>query len=213
MQQLRNATLYFDVISPFAYLMHATLEKTPLDLKIEYKPVLFAAMLNTFGQKGPAEIPSKRIATYEYCTWLGQARGIPFLMPAAHPFNPMRYLRLILACDCRPDVIARVYRLLFTTGLDPEDEATWTRLKRELFLNNADELIDDAMVKQRLRANTDEAIALGVFGVPTIVVDSHLFWGLDSLPMLDSYLSHDGSLDTAAMQHARQVRVGATRRA
>jgi len=209
----KQATLYFDVVSPFAYLTQATLEKTALPLDLEFKPVLFAAVLNAFGQKGPAEIPAKRLVTYQYCTWLGQSLGIPFVMPAAHPFNPIRYLRLILATGCRADVIASVYRTLFATGLDPEDPATWHTLTTELQLENAGQLIEAPDVKERLRDNTQEAIALGVFGVPMIVVDGRLFWGLDALPMLREYLSDPSSLETKAMQHARQVRVGATRKA
>ena len=44
-------------------------------------------------------------------------------------------------------------------------------------------------VKAELKANTEEAIALGVFGVPTIAVDGRLFWGFDALRMLGDYLA------------------------
>jgi hypothetical protein len=47
-------------------------------------------------------------------------------------------------------------------------------------------------VKARLKANTDEAIAQGLFGVPTFAVDDKLFWGFDALPMLRAYLAGDG---------------------
>jgi 2-hydroxychromene-2-carboxylate isomerase len=50
---------------------------------------------------------------------------------------------------------------------------------------------DSESVKTQLKANTEEAMALGVFGVPTLVVDDKLFWGLDALPMLRAYLDHD----------------------
>ena len=42
-----------------------------------------------------------------------------------------------------------------------------------------------------LRSNTEAAAAAGVFGVPAMVVDDKLFWGLDSLPMLSAYLAGD----------------------
>jgi hypothetical protein len=58
-------------------------------------------------------------------------------------------------------------------------------------------------VKAELKANTDEAIARGVFGVPTFRVDGKLFWGFDGLPMLRAYLEGDpwfqgGSWDSVA---------------
>jgi 2-hydroxychromene-2-carboxylate isomerase len=203
--------LYFDVVSPFAYLLHERLKQISLPLAIEPRPVLFAAMLNAFGQKGPAEIDSKRSFTYQQCTWLAEQAGIRFIMPAAHPFNPVRYLRLILALDCKPGVIDAVFATLFASGLDPQHPKTWKGLIDRLELFDAEALIAAPEVKLKLRHNTDEAIARGVFGVPTIVVDQRLFWGVDSLPMLSAYLAQDGSLDTPAMQAARAVRVGATR--
>ena len=50
-------------------------------------------------------------------------------------------------------------------------------------------------VKAQLKAHTDEAIALGVFGVPTFAVDGRLFWGFDALPMLGAYLQGDPWFD------------------
>jgi 2-hydroxychromene-2-carboxylate isomerase len=206
-----SGVLYFDVVSPFAYLMHERLKQQCLPLALEPRPVLFAAILNAFGQKGPAEIASKRTFTYQQCTWLAEQAGIKFVMPAAHPFNPVRYLRLVLALDCKPDVIDAVFATLFASGLDPQHPATWKALIDRLEIFDAEALIAAPEVKQKLRHNTDEAIARGVFGVPTVLLDERLFWGVDSLPMLAAYLADDGSLETPAMQAARLVRVGATR--
>jgi len=64
---------------------------------------------------------------------------------------------------------------------------------------------DDEAVKARLRANTDEAIAAGVFGVPSFVVDGRLFWGLDSLPMLRRYLEGDAWFDGPGWHAMDQV--------
>jgi len=56
---------------------------------------------------------------------------------------------------------------------------------------------DDPVVKDQLKANTEEAIARGVFGVPTFCVDDKVFWGLDALPMMRAYLDGDPWFDTA----------------
>ena len=206
-----SGLLYFDVVSPFAYLCFARLKKSELPIVLEYRPVLFAAMLNHFGQKGPAEIASKRIFTYEQCTWLAERDGIPFLMPAAHPFNPLKYLRLIIGLGSTQSVIDPVFTTLFTTGQDPEDPATFDALAKSLNVHDVAGLINAQAVKDQLRANTEEAIRAQVFGVPTILAKDHLFWGADSLLMLASFIKDDGSFDTKAMQAARHPRVGATR--
>jgi 2-hydroxychromene-2-carboxylate isomerase len=207
----RGGAYYFDVVSPFAYLLNATFDRSPVPIELDRKPVLLAGMLQAFGQKGPAEIAAKRTFTYEYCIWLAQQHGIPFLMPAAHPFNPIRYLRLILALKCDPVVISAVFHTIFATGQDPGDPGAWNSLTDQLGVADADSLIEAPAVKQLLRANTDEAVARGVFGVPTIAVDAKLFFGFDSLPMLAAYLAGDRFFMSDAMQSVAKIKVGATR--
>jgi 2-hydroxychromene-2-carboxylate isomerase len=206
-----GGVFYLDVVSPFAYLLNATLDTAVVPIALERKPVLLAPILAAFGQKGPAEIPAKRTFTYAYCTWLAQQNRIPFQMPAAHPFNPIKYLRLILALNSAPAVISAVFRTLFATGLDPAEPLTWTTLMEELGIDDSEKLINAPEVKEKLRANTDDAIAKGVFGVPTILVDGRHFFGFDALPMLAAYLAGDKFFASEAMTSLAHVRVGATR--
>lgn len=206
------AILYTDIISPFAYVMDALLRRSPLPLDITLRPVLFAGLLDAHGGKGPAEIPRKRTYTYEFCTWLAHSRGIPFQMPAAHPFNPLRYLRLIVALGSSRDVTSAVFDALFTTGADAEADSTWQHLVQQLGVADAEALIAAPAVKRQLRENTEQALSAGVFGVPTLLVGERLFWGVDSLPMLMAYLAGDAVMDSPQMRAARQVRLGTTRK-
>jgi 2-hydroxychromene-2-carboxylate isomerase len=68
----------------------------------------------------------------------------------------------------------------------------------------------DPTVKAQLKSHTDEAIALGLFGVPTFVVDGKLFWGFDALPMLAAYLAGDGWFE-AAWPSVGEIAVGVRR--
>ena len=206
------ATLYFDVVSPFAYLLDAMLRRTDLPLALERKPALLAGLLNAHGNKGPAEIPSKRTYVYEFCTYRAHACGIPFQIPAVHPFNPLRYLRLIIALGSTPEAASAVFDALYATGADPDASTTWRGLAQALGATDPDALVEAAAVKQQLRDNTDAAVAAGVFGVPTILVGDRLFWGEDSLPMLSAYLAGDPVFDSPAMLATRKARYGAHRR-
>ncbi|HZY16508.1 MAG TPA: DsbA family protein, partial [Ramlibacter sp.] len=67
-------------------------------------------------------------------------------------------------------------------------------------------------VKSELKANTDAAIAGGLFGVPTCEVDGRLFWGLDALPMLRDYLQGDAWFASGAWEQAAALPAGARRR-
>ena len=104
---MRSALWYFDFVSPFAYICLHRLKELPADLRIEYRPVLFAGLLGHWGQKGPAEIASKRRYTYRWCNWWAQRLAIPFRFPAGHPFNPLHHLRLAIACGSTPEVVRR----------------------------------------------------------------------------------------------------------
>ena len=111
---MRSALWYFDFVSPFAYIGLHRLKELPADLAIEYRPVLFAGLLNHWGQKGPAEIATKRRYTYRWSHWWAKRLGFPLRYPAAHPFNPLHHLRLAIACGSTPDAI----RTIFDDALD-----------------------------------------------------------------------------------------------
>src|SRR5689334_16531801 len=67
--EMAEAIWYFDFISPFAYLQFSRLSRLPADLRVTMKPILFAALLEHHGHKGPAEIPSKRQFVYRFFKW------------------------------------------------------------------------------------------------------------------------------------------------
>jgi len=97
MQEAVRVSWVFDVISPFAYLAFPQLSRLPAHVSVGFVPVLFAGLLQHFGQLGPAEIPSKRRFTYRFVLWRARQLGLPMRMPPAHPFNPLPALRLIIA--------------------------------------------------------------------------------------------------------------------
>ena len=101
MTQVARVSWVFDVISPFAYLAFSRLEELPDGVELQLVPVLLAALLNHFGQRGPAEIPPKRRFTYRFVLWRARRLGLPLRMPPAHPFNPLAALRLIIAAGPR----------------------------------------------------------------------------------------------------------------
>ncbi len=96
---MKTLTFWFDPISPYAYL---AFEQLPQALQgcsynVDYRPVLFAGLLNHWGQKGPAEIEPKRAWTFRQIAWAAHSLGIDMATPAQHPFNPLALLRLGLA--------------------------------------------------------------------------------------------------------------------
>lgn len=212
---MKHVTFYLDFISPYAYL---AFERLPaalqgLSYQVTYKPVLFAAMLNHYGQLGPAEIAPKRTWTYRQMQWLAREHGVPMQAPASHPFNPIALLRLAIACGkdgiCNRYVAETIFRHVWTSGLQADDAQ---RLAALTALLQPTRSATDAAVKEQLKTNTDAAIAAQVFGVPSMQVDADVLWGLDALPMLRQRLMDDPWFTSPAWTEASGLPVGTSRK-
>lgn len=219
---MKHITFYLDFISPYAYLAFEKLPEALLGLSygVDYKPVLFAGILKHHGQLGPAEIAPKRDWTYRQVLWLAHSHGVTMQMPAAHPFNPLALLRLALACGSQDAATAlgpglanrctceTILRHVWRGGADAADAQRLETLKQTLHPQR-DPASDE--VKAELKANTDEAIARGLFGVPTFGVDDKLFWGFDSLPMLRAYIEDEPWFAGGGWETPHLVATGAVR--
>lgn len=212
---MKQITFYFDVISPYAYLaFHAMTESLQEHhVQVQYKPVLFGAILQHLGQLGPAEIPGKRTWTYKQVLWHAHQHQIALQMPATHPFNPIGLLRLALACDANGSPNRYVCNTLFNhvwrSGLDAADPIRLKEITEKL--SPTRDLQSNA-VKQELKKNTQYALDRGIFGVPTFAVDEQLFWGFDSLPMLSAYLKGDKWFKSPQWLDADQIPIGIARK-
>ena len=198
---LKAIDFWFDPISPFAYL---AFERLPQVLEgcsfvVSYRPVLLAGLLAHWGQKGPAEIEPKRAWTFRNLHWWARVNGIALKTPAVHPFNPLPLLRLAIACGPNRHVVETLMHHVWHSADDAADPSRLAALTAALAPAR-----DPASpeVKAELRAATDDAIARGIFGVPTFGVDGRLFWGLDALPMLRAAVLGEAWFDGPAWDAA-----------
>jgi len=196
---------YFDFVSPFAYLALHRLGE--FSHPVTYKPVLFAGLLNHWGQKGPAEIPAKRRWTYRWCTWWAEELGVPFRFPAAHPFNPLPHLRLALACGNEPRAVKRIFEWIWMSGEHADDPKRFASLCTDLGVAEA----KLGEVKDQLRANTEEAATRGVFGVPSFVIDGEVFWGADAIDFARAFLADPTTVRNPEMRRVDALPVAAAR--
>jgi 2-hydroxychromene-2-carboxylate isomerase len=211
---------HFDFVSPYAYIawtqIHRVVEAH--GQSVEPVPVLFAGLLNAHGQKGPAEIPAKRVYLFKDASRKAHAFGLPPLQPPpSHPFNPLLALRLCvvpMAADARRRLIDALYAATWAGGGGVESPERVRAILERLGLD-APALLDAAAApaaKAALKANTDAAIAAGVFGVPTAAVGDELFWGVDALPHLDDFLAGRDPLPPDALERWKGIVASATRR-
>ncbi|MFC3550486.1 2-hydroxychromene-2-carboxylate isomerase [Lysobacter cavernae] len=203
-------TWYFDFISPFSYLQWQKLKPLLRERRVQLVPIVFAAVLDACGQKGPAEIPGKREFTYRHVLWLARQEGVPLRFPPAHPFNPLPALRLSLAAGTTPEAVDSVFDWIWAQGRAGDSIEALAPLLAALDV--AAEALDSDATKAELRRNTDAAIAAGVYGVPTLALADQLFWGNDAHDFALAALRDPALLSEAEMQRVGQLPVGLQRR-
>ena len=207
----------FDYISPYAYIawnqLHALAEKHGHE--VEPVPILFAAMLNRNDTRGPAEIPDKRTYTFKDVLRTAAVLKLPLSPPPAHPFNPLLALRvtaLPMPDATRRRLIDRLFVATWGGGPGVTDPDVVGQIAADLGIADAVQRASAPDIKAAIRANTDAAIAAGVFGVPTMLADGELFWGYDSFGHLDRYLAGEDPIDPAMIQKWASLPAAAHRR-
>lgn len=194
---MHDIAFHLDFVSPYSWLAFEQLPKAlqGLSVRVRYKPVLLGALLQQMGNVGPAAIAPKRAWTARHVQWLGASLGCGLDMPPQFPFNSIPLLRLALAHSedgyVNRYTAGTVLRHVWLGGQDPLAPERVELLTQALAEQWQPEGDASAHAKALLRANTDEAAARGVFGVPMFEVGGKLFWGLDSLPMLRACLEGD----------------------
>ncbi len=211
---------YFDYESPNAYLAWTQLPKLAdrYGFTVEPVPILYAALLDANGQLGPGEQPTKGLWMSKNLLRKALLLGVPLNPPAFLPFNPLLALRMtMLPLDdrMRRALIDALFRAVWVRGLHVSDATVAEAVATEIGLPGSS-LVAQAQtpeIKRHLRAQTDEAIGKGVFGVPSMMVGDELFWGYDDFPYLELLLAGKDPLAAVDWQKSdRPVRASSMRR-
>ncbi|MGH8780472.1 2-hydroxychromene-2-carboxylate isomerase [Paraburkholderia sp.] len=179
----RQPLWLFDFVSPFSYLLLEQQDKWP-NLPFLPVPVSLFELYGHWGQRVGYEIPAKRVFTYRHALFRAEQLGIPFRMPPAHPFNPLKPLLLAVAAKADLACVREIFRFIWREGRDPSTDEGFALLCERIGVSDGQALIERDETKAQLQHNTASAISLGVYGVPTFRLNDQLFWGEDALPMV-----------------------------
>ena len=135
--------------------------------------------------------------------------GVPLHPPVHHPFNPLLALRasgLPMPDAERDALVTALFAAVWARGLHVSEPDVVAAVAGEAGLDGRGIVAraGEPEAKARLRADTDAAVAAGVFGVPAMLLGDEVFWGYDDLPYLELALAGKDPLDAAAF--ARWVR-------
>jgi 2-hydroxychromene-2-carboxylate isomerase len=190
---MKKVEFFFDLSSPYSYLaatqMKPIAERTGAE--IAWRPMVLGAVFKTVGNEMPARVPHKaRWMGNDLSRW-AEHYGVPFRFSSHFPSNAIKAMRLVLVDDAKAAAVAMAgFRAMWADDRDITDDAELRRIAADGGLDAAAALqaIEKPEVKERLRANTEEAIARGAFGAPTMLVGDQLFWGNDRLHFVEAAL-------------------------
>lgn len=191
---------HFDFSSPYSYIASEQIESVAArhGRSVEYKPVLLGAVFKVSGGAPLTELYGPK-SSYAKRDFERSARyaGVPYRQPSKFPIASLAAKRSVVWLQQhKPDLVApfihAVYRAFFVDDRDISDAAVIGEIAREVGIDPA-ELATGAQqpeTKERLKAQVDRAIELGIFGAPTIIVDGEVFWGNDRMPQVERWLAH-----------------------
>ena len=190
---------FWDSASPYTYLAATQIEALAArhGATVQWKPFLLGKAFEASGNKAPATIPAKGKYMFRDLALWAKHYGVPFRFPSVFPVASLTSLRI--ACGLPPEQVGH-WALAVMTGYWTQDQDigqpdVLKAVARSLGLDPEATLAlaQDPAVKDRLKANTDEAVARGVFGAPTFFIGKQMFWGNDRFVLMEAVLS--GRLD------------------
>jgi 2-hydroxychromene-2-carboxylate isomerase len=192
---LKAIHIYFDYASPFAYLatelLPAFADRTGVSLC--WKPIDLGRLSNY--ENGLPYSPVKRRYVATDAARSAEYHGVPIRIPKPHPVQSIPALRLAVVAleESRfPDLHQALFRAAWRDQRDVSSRVVLSDCIAQAGGPVEEWLLraDLPETSSRLEAITSGAEVEGIFGVPSMLLDGELFWGLDSLPMLEWRLNH-----------------------
>ena len=172
----------FDYASPYSFLANETLGAKLPGIEINYRPVYLRGF-ESFAKTIPFTA-AKLAYTILDLRRCAADLGIELRVPNSFPINGLYALRGAIAAQ-RAGRFAAYHPAMFQAawqrGRDISSKDAVATLATELGFPDVADKLDDASIKDELRANTEAAIKRGAFGLPTFFVGAEMFWGHDRM--------------------------------
>ncbi|MCP4808625.1 MAG: hypothetical protein GY913_08365 [Proteobacteria bacterium] len=189
----RTIDFYYDVVCPYAYMAATRLEALAerQGTRVRWIPILLGGVFKSIeAPQVPAATwsASRQVLIAQDLTRNAARHGLDFELPEGHPRRSVEAMRLVVGApaNAQRDLALELWSSTFEKGADTRDRSTLERIGARHGVSI--DVIDDPAVKARLRENTAQAVARGVFGVPSMFAGEHFFYGQDRLVFLERAL-------------------------
>ncbi len=194
----KTVEFFFDVGSPTTYLAYTQLPAIAAECgaQIAWRPMLLGGVFKATGNASPVTVPAKGRWMFGDMQRWARRYGVPFAFNPHFPINTLAMMRGAVGLQLRePEAFARYLDVIFNAmWREPRklgDAEVLAQVLRDGGFDPAHiaALAAEPEVKAQLVANTEEAVARGVFGAPTFFVGDAMFFGQDRLDFVREALS------------------------
>lgn len=192
---------YFDFSSPYGYLASAAIDALAAQHRrsVAWRPILLGVVLKETGGRPLADVPMKGDYMRRDVPRAARRLKLAFTWPTVFPFPALAASRAYYWLLGRDETLAKlfataVFKAYFGDGRDMTAPESVAEVAGHLGIGQSDLLaaVQDPLIKERLRAETESAMKKGVFGSPYFIVDGEPFWGHDRIPELAEWLKTGG---------------------
>ena len=193
----KSVDFYFDVGSPAAYLAWTQMPRIAeaTGATVNYKPFLLGGVFQSTGNKSPMEVPAKGKYMLDDLQRYATRYGVQFAHNPHFPINTLMLMRGATGLQLRDPAKLlpygdAIYKAIWVEGKNMSDPATVGGVLHAAGFNPQEllALTADQEVKDKLKVDTAEAVARGVFGAPTFFIDGRMYWGQDRLDFVKEAL-------------------------
>ena len=197
---------FFDCSSPWTYLAFHNIQPMAAELgvEIDWRPILVGGIFNSVNpsvyESRKTPVPAKAAYMLKDLQDWARTAGLTIKMPpTVFPVNSVKVMRacIVLANDGKLVPFAKAaFEAYWRDDLDISQDAVIVDLCRATGVDAAGLMaaIGEQSVKDQLKANTEEVIARGGFGSPTIFVNgTDMYFGNDRLALVRAALAGQGA--------------------
>lgn len=193
----KTVEFLFDMGSPYSYLAYRHLPKIAqaTQARIVWTPVLLGGIFQATGNRSPAETPAKRQHLETDLQRWARAYETHYASNPDFPINTLTLMRGAVALQMHNEAefqryLAAMFEAMFDKPRNLGDPAVLGQVLTAAGFDPAQllALTQSQTVKDRLKTNTEQAIARGAFGAPTFFVGDEMFWGQDRLHFVEAAL-------------------------
>lgn len=188
---------FFDFTSPYSYIGLQAFDALASKYRrgVNYRPILLGAAFKASGMQALVDIPLKGDYARRDIERSARFNDVPFKMPSTFPISTVNTARALLWLQSTGSAkslsfIQRAFQMYFVEDRNINDLAEIAELAQDIGVDAQamTAATQDPAIKDKLKAQVEEALGRGVFGAPYMFVDGEPFWGHDRLPQVERWL-------------------------